>query len=90
MSKQSKSGADNHLYAVTVGCPCCDGVSQFVVKTDGEVGLMQDVPLYKDHCPYCGVRVDRVGEWDRHAEHEVMVVSGDRTATTGTDQEGSR
>ena len=75
----------NHfLYCVTVGCPACDGVTQFVVATESEVGLMQDVPLLKSHCPECGVQVDAIGDWDLRAEHEIQTVD------SGTAEETER
>jgi C4-type Zn-finger protein len=86
MSDGSTSGTNHHLYCVTVGCPACHSASQFVVTTEDEVGLMQDIPVLAGHCPDCGIQVDVVGGWDRHAEHEVMAVSGDRAATTKVDR----
>jgi len=65
---------DYHLYVVTVGCPACDEVTQFVETTSDPVALDQDVPLRdKDHCPTCGLSA--VGEeWDLRSEHEVETV----------------
>jgi len=65
---------NHYLYCVTVGCPACGGVSQFVVTTENEVGLMQDVPILKSHCPECGVQVDAIDDWDLRAEHEIQTV----------------
>jgi C4-type Zn-finger protein len=58
-----------YLYAVTVGCPACEGVSQFVVTKEKEVGVMQDISVGKSHCPDCGVSINDVGGWDHRAEH---------------------
>jgi len=83
----SSNDTEYHLYAVTVGCPACHEVSQFIVTTEDEVGLMQDIVPEKSHCPDCGVHIDTVGAWDLRSEHEVMVVSGDRSVDTATEQE---
>jgi len=67
---------DYHLYAVSVACPVCDEVTQFVETTEAPVALDQDVPLRgKDHCPSCGVDLAAVdGEWDLRSEHEIEIV----------------
>jgi hypothetical protein len=62
------------LYAVSVGCPACDRVSQFVAVRDEQVGVMQDVEIDETHCPQCGIQVSSVGGWDLQAEHEIEAV----------------
>jgi len=69
---------DYHLYAVTVRCTGCDKVTQFVVTTESEVGLMQDIPVMKSHCPECGVCVDAMDGWDLQAEHKIETVVSER------------
>lgn len=72
----TEASTDHTLYAVTVGCPSCDGVTQFVVVTETPIALDMDVPLRgKTHCPECGVHLPSIGaEWDRRAEHEIEAV----------------
>lgn len=69
--------SDHYLYAVTVACPCCDEVTQFVEVTDAPAALDMDVLLDgKSHCPECGVHLSSVDEgWDLCAEHEIETVS---------------
>lgn len=66
---------DLHLYAVSVACPCCGEVTQFVEVTDDPVPVDRPVPRDgKTHCPQCGVHVASVGEWDLQAEHEIEAI----------------
>ena len=68
---------NHHLYTVTVGCPACNGVTQFVETTEEPVALDMDVPLDgKSHCPECGIEIASTprGEWDLRAEHEIETV----------------
>jgi len=67
---------DYHLYAVSVACPVCDEVTQFVETTSDPVALDQDVPLSNaSHCPACGVDFQAAGaEWDLRDEHEIETV----------------
>jgi peptide subunit release factor 1 (eRF1) len=66
--------SEYYLYAVTVACPACKDHSQFVVTTEKEIGLMQDIGVSKSHCPECGVHIQTVGEWDLQDEHRIETV----------------
>lgn len=76
MSEQSTVGTEHYLYAVTLGCPNCDEVTQVVEVKDEPVALDMAVPLSGyPHCPKCGVHLPSVGaEWDVRAEHEIEAV----------------
>lgn len=72
-------GNDHYLYAVTVGCPNCEDVTQFVEVRDAPIPLDRDPSVEATHCPHCGIHLPSVGaEWDLRAEHEI---------TTGPNQE---
>lgn len=64
--------ASYHLYAVSVGCPTCHEVTQFVEIRDDPVPVNMDISVDADHCPHCGIHLAAIGaEWDLQAEHEV-------------------
>jgi len=62
---------------VSVECPVCQQVTQFVEVTENPVALDMDVPLEgKSHCPNCGVNLHSIGkEWDLRDEHEIETVN---------------
>lgn len=66
-----------YLYVLSMRCPICEVVTQFVEATTEPIAIDQDVSLKgKDHCPECGVHLRKAGAvWDREAEHEVTAVS---------------
>jgi len=91
-SGQSSDGTDHYLYAVTLGCPNCDKVTQVVEVKDEPVALDMDVPLSGyPNCPKCGIHLPSIGEeWDVRAEHEIEAVepSQERSVDAGTDRFG--
>lgn len=75
------------LYAITVACPICDEVTQFVKTAEEPVPLDRDVPFSVPHCPECGVHLRSVGEeWDLQAEHEIEAVAPTDPSRTETDR----
>lgn len=70
---------DYHLYCVTVACPSCSEVTQFVVTRENPVPVDHDINIGKSHCPECGVHIPRIGEWDLRAEHEITTVANNES-----------